>query len=60
MVQWLGLCTFTAKGPDSVLGQETKILQATWHGQEKKVHEMGTMQLLSSRDASDQQNELPS
>ena len=51
MVQWLGLCAFTAKGPDSVLGQETKILQAMWHGQGKKVHEMGAMQLLPSRDA---------
>ena len=36
MVSGLGVWAFTAKGPDSVLGQETKILQAVWHGQEKK------------------------
>ena len=28
MVQWLGLCSFTAKGPSSVHGWGTKILQA--------------------------------
>ena len=27
-VQWLGLCTFTAKGPGSIPGQGTKILKA--------------------------------
>ena len=26
--QWLGLCAFTAKDPDSLPGQGTKILQA--------------------------------
>ena len=25
VVQWLGLCTFTAEGPDSIPGQGTKI-----------------------------------
>ena len=31
MVQWLGFCTFTAEGLDSVLGWGTnKILQAMW------------------------------
>ena len=30
VVQWLGLFTFAAKGPGSVPGQGTKILQATW------------------------------
>ena len=28
MVQWLGLCAFTAEGMGSVPGQGTKILQA--------------------------------
>ena len=36
VVQWLGLCAFTAKGPDSVPGRGTKILQASQCGQEKK------------------------
>ena len=35
VVQWLGLCTFTAKGLDSNPGWETKIPQAVWHGQRK-------------------------
>ena len=28
VVQWLGLCVFTAKGPGSIPGQGTKIPQA--------------------------------
>ena len=32
-VQWLGLHAFTAKGPDSNPGQETKISQATQYSQ---------------------------
>ena len=32
-VQWLGLHAFTAKGPGSILGQGTKILQAARPGQ---------------------------
>ena len=32
-VQWLGLCTFTAKRPGSILGQGTKIPQVVWRGQ---------------------------
>ena len=31
-VQWLGLSTFTAEGPDSIPGWGTKILQAAWRG----------------------------
>ena len=27
-IQWLGLCSFTAKGSDSIPGRETKIPQA--------------------------------
>ena len=36
VVQWLGLHASIARSPDSVLGQETKIPQAAWHGQKKK------------------------
>ena len=35
-VQWLGLCTSTAAGMGSILGQGTKIPEATWHGHKKK------------------------
>ena len=37
MVCWLGLCTVTAKGPGSVPGRETKIPQAMWYSQKKKI-----------------------
>ena len=33
MVQWLGLCTLTAKGMGSIPGLGTRFLQAVWHGQ---------------------------
>ena len=33
VVQWLGLCSSTAKGPASVPDWGTKIPQAKWHGQ---------------------------
>ena len=33
VVQWLGLCTFTAEGLNSVPGWGTKILQAARCGQ---------------------------
>ena len=36
VVQWLGLCTFTAEDPGSIPGRETKIPQAEWCGQKKK------------------------
>lgn len=35
-VHWLRLCTSIAKGTGSVSGQGTKILHATWCGQENK------------------------
>ena len=35
-VHWLGLCTFTAEGPDSIPGQGTKILQTVQHGQKER------------------------
>ena len=31
-VQWLGLCASTAGGMDSITGQGTKMLPASWHG----------------------------
>ena len=36
-VQWLGLCAFTDKGPSSISGWGTKILQASGWGQKKKI-----------------------
>ena len=36
VVQWLGLCTFTAIGQGFILDQGTKILQAMWPDQKKK------------------------
>ena len=35
-VQWLGFCASTAGGMGLNPDQGTKILQATWRGQEKK------------------------
>ena len=37
-VQWLGLLAFTAEGSGSVPGQGTKILQAMWRSQKKKLY----------------------
>ena len=36
MVQWLGLCDFSAEGWSFIPGQGTKILQAVKHSQMKK------------------------
>ena len=36
VVQWWGLCNFAADGPGTIPGWGTKILQAKWHGQNKK------------------------
>ena len=36
MVQWLGLCAFTAEGTSSAPGQGTKILHASTTQQKKK------------------------
>ena len=36
VVQWLGLCAFTAMGLGSIPGQGMKILQAAWHSQKIK------------------------
>ena len=36
VVQRLGLGTFSAKGLGSILGRETKVLQAAQHGYKKK------------------------
>ena len=35
-VQWLGLSTFTALAPGSILGRGTKIPQAMWSGHKKQ------------------------
>ena len=35
VVQWLGRCTFTAKGLSSILGRGTNIPQAAQQGQKK-------------------------
>ena len=35
VVQWLGLCAFTAEGVGSAPGWGTKIPQAMWHCQKK-------------------------
>ena len=37
MIQWLGLCTFTAKSAGSITGHGTKILQAVLRGQKQKL-----------------------
>ena len=39
VVQWLGLCAFTAEGMGSIPGQGTKILQAVWCDQKEKEHD---------------------
>ena len=36
-VQWLGLCAFTAEDLGSVPSRGTKILQAAWRDQKKRV-----------------------
>ena len=36
VVQWLGLCTFTAEVLGSISGWRTKIPQAMWPGQKKE------------------------
>ena len=35
IVQWSELCAFTTEGPNSILGQETKLWQAAERGQKK-------------------------
>ena len=37
VVQWLGLCTFSAKGVGSVPGRGTKILEAAGCGQKNQT-----------------------
>ena len=41
VVHWLGLCTCTAGSMDSIPGQGTNILHATWHSKQKKRHTNG-------------------
>ena len=37
VVQWLGHCALTAKGPGSIPGGGIKILHAEWSGQNNKI-----------------------
>ena len=49
-VRWLRLCTSTAGGTGLILGQGTKILHATWHGQKiKKKKDKKKKSLVLSR-----------
>ena len=50
MVQWLRLRAFTAEGAGSIPGQETKIPQAVWHGQKKKVYKCITQEQRNGKD----------
>ena len=50
MVQWLRLRAFTAEGAGSIPGQETKIPQAVWHGQKKKVYKYITQEQRNGKD----------
>ena len=38
MVQWLGLCAFTAEGAGSVPGWGTRITQAAGHNNDNKIY----------------------
>ena len=38
VVQWLGLCTFTAVSLGSIPGQGTKIPQVVWRGPKNKTN----------------------
>ena len=54
MAQWLGLCTFAAKGSGSILGQRIKILQDMQHGQERK--KKGTIHFVISFKEKESEN----
>ena len=50
VVQWLGLCAFTAEGLDSIPGRATKIPQTSWCGQKKfknKINKIKSRRNLS-------------
>ena len=47
MVQWLGLCTLTAKAPGSIPGQGTKIPQAALGGGGKKKNKKKRAKAIS-------------
>ena len=47
-VQWLGLCTFTAKGTGSIPGWRTKILQAMWGGQKNNNNNLTKYRILDT------------
>ena len=52
MIQWLGLCSFTAEGLDSISGQGTKIPQDTRYGQEgeKKLNNLNKLYLKATQE----------
>ena len=50
MVQRLEICAFTAEGARSIPGQETKIPQAVWHGQKKKIYKSITQKQQNGKD----------
>ena len=50
MVQWLGLCTFTAEGMGSISGQGTKTPQATWPKQQQKQKKQTLYQFEIGQD----------
>ena len=50
MVQGLGLRAFTAEGAGSIPGQETKIPQAVWHGQKKKIYKSIPQEQRNGKD----------
>ena len=45
MIQWLGLCSFTAEGMGSIPGLGTKILEAAQLQPKKKKKEKGVQSL---------------
>ena len=47
-VQWLELCTFTAKGLSSIPGQGTKILQAMWYSFKEKGVKMASYRSVNN------------
>ena len=57
MVQWLGLCAFTAEDTDSVPGWGIKILQAVWHRPKKKKNVKNILQTWFSGNEGEKRKE---
>ena len=49
VVQWLGLCAFTAEGPAAIPGQGTRILQVACYGQKKERKKTDSPTQVTSR-----------